>query len=85
MHEPFTDRARKVMKLANQEAQRFNHECIGTEHILMSLVREGTGVSAIVLKNHEIDIRKIQLEVAKLTQSDPSIVNDEIISQTTEL
>jgi ATP-dependent Clp protease ATP-binding subunit ClpC len=44
MFERFTDRARKVMALANQEAQRFNHEYIGTEHILLGLVKEGSGV-----------------------------------------
>ena len=42
MYERFTDRARKVMQLANQEAQRFNHEYIGTEHILLGLVKEGS-------------------------------------------
>ena len=41
MFERFTDRARKVMALANQEAQRFNHNYIGTEHLLLGLVREG--------------------------------------------
>ncbi|KKK80802.1 hypothetical protein LCGC14_2819880, partial [marine sediment metagenome] len=51
MFERFTDRARKVMALANQEAQRFNHEYIGTEHILLGLVKEGSGVGANVLKN----------------------------------
>ena len=40
MYERFTDRARKVMQLANQEAQRFNHEYIGTEHILLGLVKD---------------------------------------------
>ena len=49
MFERFTDRARKVMALANQEAQRFNHEYIGTEHILLGLVKEGSGVGATVL------------------------------------
>ena len=43
MYERFTDRARKVMQLANQEAQRFNHEYIGTEHLLLGLVKEGSG------------------------------------------
>ena len=51
MFERLTDRARKVMALANQEAQRFNHEYIGTEHILLGLVKEGSGVGANVLKN----------------------------------
>ena len=50
MFERFTDRARKVMALANQEAQRFNHEYIGTEHILLGLIKEGSGVGATVLK-----------------------------------
>src|SRR4051794_2906463 len=68
MYERFTDRARKVMQLANQEAQRFNHEYIGTEHILLGLVKEGSGVAANVLKNLYIDLRKIRLEVEKIVQ-----------------
>ena len=51
MFDRFTDRAKKVMGLARQEAQRFNHEYIGTEHILLGLVQEGSGVAANVLKN----------------------------------
>ena len=51
MYERFTDRARKVMQLANQEAQRFNHEYIGTEHILLGLVKEGSGVAANVARD----------------------------------
>src|SRR5712672_3400536 len=72
MYERFTDRARKVMQLANQEAQRFNHEYIGTEHILLGLVKEGSGVAANVLKNLDIDLRKIRLEVEKIVQTGPS-------------
>ena len=53
------------MQLANQEAQRFNHEYIGTEHMLLGLVKEGTGVAANVLKNLDVDLRKIRLEVEK--------------------
>jgi ATP-dependent Clp protease ATP-binding subunit ClpC len=71
MYERFTDRARKVMQLANQEAQRFNHEYIGTEHILLGLVKEGSGVAANVLKNLDIDLRKIRLEVEKIVQHGP--------------
>src|SRR5215207_8207674 len=71
MYERFTDRARKVMQLANQEAQRFNHEYIGTEHILLGLVKEGSGVAATVLKNLDIDLRKIRLEVEKIVQHGP--------------
>ncbi len=74
MYERFTDRARKVMQLANQEAQRFNHEYIGTEHILLGLVKEGSGVAANVLKNLDIDLRKIRLEVEKIVQTGPDMV-----------
>jgi hypothetical protein len=74
MYERFTDRARKVMQLANQEAQRFNHEYIGTEHILLGLVKEGAGVAANVLKQFGIDMRKVRLEVEKIAQSGPRMV-----------
>ena len=73
MYERFTDRARKVMQLASQEAQRLNHEYIGTEHILLGLLKEGSGVAANVLKNLEVDLRKIRLEVEKLAQASPDI------------
>jgi len=59
------------MQLANQEAQRFNHEYIGTEHVLLGLVKEGSGVAANVLKNLDIDLRKIRLEVEKIVQHGP--------------
>src|SRR5690349_16352545 len=82
MYERFTDRARKVMQLANQEAQRFNHEYIGTEHILLGLVKEGSGVAANVLKNLDIDLRKVRLEVEKLVQSGPDMVTMGKLPQT---
>src|SRR6185436_5000736 len=50
MFDRFTDRARKVMSFARQEAERFNHDYIGTEHILLGLVKEGSGVAAKVLE-----------------------------------
>ncbi len=74
MFERFTDRARKVMALANQEAQRFNHDIIGTEHILLGLVKEGSGVGATVLKNFDVDIKKLRLEVEKHVKSGPDMV-----------
>ncbi|OUT62323.1 MAG: NDP-hexose 4-ketoreductase [Rhodopirellula sp. TMED11] len=82
MYERFTDRARKVMQLANQEAQRFNHEYIGTEHILLGLVKEGSGVAANVLKNLDVDLRKIRMEVEKLVQSGPDMVTVGKLPQT---
>ncbi len=82
MFERFTDRARKVMALANQEAQRFNHEYIGTEHILLGLVKEGSGVGANVLKNLDVDLRKVRLEVEKLVHSGPEMVTMGKLPQT---
>ena len=82
MFERFTDRARKVMALANQEAQRFNHEYIGTEHILLGLVKEGSGVGANVLKALGVDLRKVRLEVEKLVKAGPEMVTMGKLPQT---
>ncbi len=82
MFERFTDRARKVMALANQEAQRFNHEYIGTEHVLLGLVKEGSGVGANVLKNLGLDLKKIRMEVEKLVKSGPDMVTMGKLPQT---
>jgi ATP-dependent Clp protease ATP-binding subunit ClpC len=70
------------MALANQEAQRFNHEYIGTEHILLGLVKEGSGVGANVLKNLDVDLRKVRLEVEKLVKSGPDMVTMGKLPQT---
>ena len=70
------------MQLANQEAQRFNHEYIGTEHVLLGLIKEGSGVAANVLKNLDVDLRKIRLEVEKLVQSGPDMVTMGKLPQT---
>ena len=82
MFERFTDRARKVMALANQEAQLFNHEFIGTEHILLGLVKEGSGVAATVLKNMDIDLKKLRLAVEKMVHSGPDMVTMGKLPQT---
>jgi len=74
MFDRFTDRAKKVMSFARQEAQKFNHEYIGTEHILLGLVQEGSGVAANVLKNMDIDLEKIRHEVEKIVKTGPSMV-----------
>ncbi len=74
MFDRFTDRARKVMGLARQEAQRLNHDFIGTEHILLGLVQEGSGVAANVLKNLDVDLKKIRTEVERLVKAGPNMV-----------
>jgi threonine dehydratase len=66
MYERFTDRAKKVMRLANQEAQRFNHPRIGTEQILLGMLKEGSGVAANVLKNLDIDLTRVRGELEKI-------------------
>jgi hypothetical protein len=71
MYDRFSDRARKVMQLANQEAQRFNHEYIGTEHVLIGLLKEGSGVAANVLAHHNVTLRAIRLEVEKAVTVPP--------------
>ena len=82
MFERFTDRARKVFALANQEAQRFNHEYIGTEHILIGLTKEGSGVGCATLRNLGIDVNKARVEVEKLVRSGPDMVTFGKLPQT---
>lgn len=69
MFERFTDRARKVMALANQEAQRFNHEYITPEHILLGLVKDWESVAGRALAGMGVDPRKIRLEVEMAVKS----------------
>ena len=74
MFNKFTERARKVILLAKQEAKRFNHDYIGTEHILLGLLREGEGVAAAVLQSLSMNLDNIRLEVEKLVQPGPTTV-----------
>jgi ATP-dependent Clp protease ATP-binding subunit ClpA len=67
----FTDRARKVMQLANQEAQRLNHEYVGTEHMLLGLIKEGSGVAANVLKNLDVNLNRVRAEAERIIQTGP--------------
>jgi ATP-dependent Clp protease ATP-binding subunit ClpC len=74
MFDRFTDRARKVMGFSRQEAQRWNHDYIGTEHILLGLIDERSGVAADVLKNLDVDPKKIRQEVGKLLSHGTAMV-----------
>jgi ATP-dependent Clp protease ATP-binding subunit ClpA len=74
LHDRFTDRARKVMQLANYESQRFQHEYIGTEHILLGLIKEGSGVAAHVLKGLGVELANVRQEIEKLIQRGPQKV-----------
>src|SRR3972149_11340229 len=71
MFNRFTERARKVIVLAKEEARRFNHDYIGTEHLLLGLIREGEGVAAAVLQKLGLDLETIRIEVEKLVQPGP--------------
>jgi ATP-dependent Clp protease ATP-binding subunit ClpC len=70
------------MALANQEAQRFNHEYIGTEHVLLGLIKEGSGVGANVLRNLGVDLPKVRMEIEKLVKAGPDMVTMGKLPQT---
>jgi len=67
----FTERARKVLLLAKEEARRFNHDYIGTEHILLALVSEREGVAATVIQNLGVDLENIRQEIEKFMHPGP--------------
>lgn len=71
MFERFTEHARNVMARANQEAQQFGHEYVGTEHLLWGLAKEVSGVAAAVLKHFDVDLRPLRKEVEALLESRP--------------
>ena len=62
----FTERAQRVLVLAQEEARRLNSNFIGTEHLLLGLVREGSGIAARALQNMGIDLSKVRQEVEKI-------------------
>ncbi len=74
MFNRFTERARKIILLAKEEAKRFNHDYIGTEHILLGLIREGEGVAAAVLASLGLGPDKIRFEIEKLVQPGPAAI-----------
>jgi len=74
MFDRFTDRARKVMGYSRQESQRYNHEFIGTEHMLLGLAAEGTGTACDVLRVLDIDRKRIRKEIDKLVTHGTTMV-----------
>ena len=79
---PFTPRSKKVLQLAAAEAQALNHSYIGTEHVLLGLLREGEGVAAQVLANLDIDLESAGIEVMK--ELDPDFEAEEMPPDATE-
>ena len=74
----FTERARKVLSLAQEEAQRFQHNYIGTEHLLLALLHENKGVAVEVLGNLEIDTNEIRETIEAIIDKGDRILLDEI-------
>ncbi len=74
----FTERARKVLRLAQEEAQRFQHNYIGTEHLLLGLIREGEGVAAQVLISLGADLEKVRKAIEDIIGRGDHIVLGEI-------
>jgi ATP-dependent Clp protease ATP-binding subunit ClpC len=66
MFERFTDRARRAVVFAQEESRALNHDYIGTEHLLLGLVREGDGVAARVLVSMGVDLNLVRAEVVRL-------------------
>src|SRR5213592_4998657 len=64
----FTDRVRKVLQMAREEAARLHHEHVGTEHILLGLIREGEGVGAAVLINLNVDLEEISQRIEEMVK-----------------
>ena len=67
-HIPFTPRAKKVLELSLREADQLGHKYIGTEHILLGLLREGEGVGAQVLTKHGVSLERVRMEVVSLLE-----------------
>ena len=75
---PYTPRVKKVLELSKKEAKALHHTYVGTEHILLGLLREGEGVAARVLKNLDIDIDQCRQEI--LQELDPNFENDDSVA-----
>jgi len=74
MYDRLTEKTKKVISYARQEAQRMGHQYIGTEHLLLGLVREGTGAAATVLQRLGVDSKRARLEVEKIVKSDTDVI-----------
>jgi len=74
----FTERAQQVLVLAQEEAKRLNHNFIGTEHLLLGLVREGSGIAARALQNMAVDLNRVRQEVERITPKGEKIIQQGI-------
>ena len=81
---PYTPRVKKVLALAAKEAKQLNHTYVGTEHILLGLLREGDGVAARVLKNLDVDIEQTRQEILKELDPNLSQAEESAVPETPE-
>src|SRR2546423_847384 len=81
----FTDRVRKVLQMAREEAARLHHEYVGTEHILLGLIREGEGVAAAVLTNLNVDLEEIQQKIEETVKKGKAPALDHFCRDLTQL
>jgi ATP-dependent Clp protease ATP-binding subunit ClpC len=79
-HIPFTPRAKKVLELALRESRRLGHNYIGTEHILLGLIREGEGVGAQVLQNLGADLRSVRQAVLQILTGTPLAASEGLVA-----
>jgi ATP-dependent Clp protease ATP-binding subunit ClpC len=73
MFDRFTDRARRALQLAGQEAMRLGHDHIGTEHLLMGIVKEGSGLAAVVLEQFKVSLAMVRQKVDSLAHGPSSM------------
>ena len=74
MYDRFTEKAKKVISYAKQEAQRLGHEYIGTEHLLLGVLREGTGMAYTILQRLDVDPKRVRLEIEKRVRDSKDVV-----------
>ncbi len=74
----FTERAQQVLVLSQEEAKRLNHNFIGTEHLLLGLVREGSGIAARALQNMSVDLSRVRSEVERITPKGEKVIHQGI-------
>ena len=85
MFERFSDRARKIFAIAHQEARRYNHEYIGTEHIAIGMIREGGGIALMALRNLGVEPAKIETEIRNQLKFGPDMITMGKLPQTPRL
>ena len=84
MFERFTDRARKVISLAKQKAQKYDHDYVGTEHILLGLIKEKHGIGATALQAFDIDMKQLRKDIEKIDESKPHADETHALPRTPE-